>query len=78
MPTVQQILTERTCKLINDGKRILLKRKDGTYLHQWTNIAAGPDSAHWTGHKNLALEIFCLRWAFALAKLYKCKVVSTK
>lgn len=71
-----QRLTDRTCKLINQGCSIYLKRKKDTrYLHSWTNIAAGWDKAQWGKLEN-ALEIFDLKWAFALAKLYKCTVVS--
>lgn len=77
--TRSERLTERTCKLINAGRIILLKRKkDGMYLHQWTPIQAGPDNAEWTGLTKLAMEMFNLEWAFAIAPLYKCKVVSRK
>lgn len=69
-------LTERTCKLIKAGCDIYLKRKDGSYLHSWTNIAAGWDKAVWTNGHEGALEIFDLKWAFGLARLYGCKVVS--
>ncbi len=69
---------ERTCKLINQNKIIILKRADGCYLHQWTMIQAGPDSAHWSGQRVLAMEMFGLEWAFAIAPLYGCKVYSYK
>lgn len=69
-------LTDRTCKLINQGCSIYLRKKnDEWYLHCWTNIAAGWDKAVW-GKRGNALEIFDLKWAFALARLYGCKVVS--
>lgn len=68
-----EMLTQRTCAIIESGGRILLRRGDW-YLHQWTNIAAGTDSAHW-GKRNTAMEMFDLKWAFAIAPLYKCKVV---
>lgn len=69
-------LTERTCRLIRQGCDIYLRsKKDGSYLHHWTNIAAGWDKASWGGREH-ALEIFDLKWAFALARLYRCKVVS--
>ena len=74
-------LTERTIKIIESGGRIFLrhitKHRGGgpfSYLGHWTNIAAGPDQAHWV-NRDCALEIFNLKWAFALAKLYNCKVV---
>lgn len=74
--TRDEKLTERTCKLIREGKYLILKqRKGGWYLHQWTNIAAGWDKAEW-GKRNVALEIFDLKWAFAIAPLYGCKVYS--
>jgi hypothetical protein len=70
-------LSERTCKLIKQGCSIYLRRKgqEDWYLHAWTNIAAGWDKACW-GKREHALEIFNLKWAFALARLYGCKVVS--
>lgn len=75
-------LTERTIKLIERDRKIVLKGNrfgvEGWYLGQWTNIAAGPDEAKWTNTSNSALEIFNLKWAFALAKLYQCKVYSVK
>jgi hypothetical protein len=67
-------LTQRTIDIINKGGRILLKRDGGWYLGGWTNIAAGPDLADWS-HRAGALEIFNLKWAFAIAPLYGCKVV---
>lgn len=70
-------LDDRSLQLIKDGKIIVLKRNDGWYLHQWTNIAAGPDAARW-GLRGVALEMFSLEWAFVIAKLYKCKVFSVK
>jgi hypothetical protein len=73
--TRDEKLTERTCKLIREGKYLILKRNDGWFLHQWTNIAAGWDKAEW-GRANVALEIFDLKWAFAIAPLYKCRVYS--
>ena len=69
-------LSERTVLLIKRKRNIYLKNSGGQYLHQWSNIAGGPDRADWTFVPCLALEIFNLEWAFALAKLYKCKVVS--
>jgi len=72
--TKDERLMERTCALINKGGYILLKRKDGWYLNCWTNIAGGKDLAQW-GKRHCALEISNLKWAFALAKLYDCKVV---
>lgn len=75
MSLINDRLTERTVKLIKRGRRIVLKSPNGWYLHCWTNIAAGWDKAHW-GKREVALEIFDLRWAFAIAPLYKCKVVS--
>ena len=68
-------LEQRTCKLIEEGKQIILKSGDGWYLHCWTNIAAGPDQVQW-GKRPAAMEIFNLKWAFAIAPLYKCEVYS--
>ncbi len=76
-------LTDRTIKIINRGGRILLRQKSKGaewipkywYLHNWTNIAAGPDHAVW-GKKENALEFFNLLWAFTIAPLYDCKVVA--
>lgn len=67
-------LTQRTVDIIVKGGRILLKRKDGWYLGQWTNIAAGPDEAHWA-RKRAAQEFHNLKWAFVIAPLYGCTVV---
>lgn len=69
-------LTERTIKIIENKGRIVIKTKDGMYLHTWSNIAAGPDNAIWTYHRKLALEMFNLKWAFTIAPLYDCKVFS--
>lgn len=69
-----RLLEEETCRIINKGGRILLKRKDGWYLSSWTNIAAGPDHAVWACKEN-ALEIFNLKWAYAIASLYNANVV---
>lgn len=68
-------LSERTCKLIEQGYRIVLRWTEDPqwYLHSHTNIAAGPDHAVW-GKVESALEIFNLEWAFALAPLYNCDV----
>jgi hypothetical protein len=68
-------LSDRTCKIINKGGNLILKRKDGWYLNAWTNIASGWDKACW-GKREGALEIFDLKWAFAIAKLYDCKVIA--
>jgi hypothetical protein len=66
-------LTARTIKIIERGGRILLRRKDGYYLHCWVNIAAGPDHVIW-GLQNQALEFFNLKWALMIAPLYGAKV----
>jgi hypothetical protein len=68
--------TDRTCALIRRGRSILLKREDGTYLDQWTCIQAGPDSVTWTYDRATAMAFHNLDWAFAIARLYGCKVVS--
>lgn len=72
-------LEQRSLRILNKGGRIFIRRirSDGSksYLHSWTNIAAGPDKAEWTTKQSLALEIFNLEWAFAMAPLYKAKVV---
>jgi hypothetical protein len=82
----QEKLMDRTCKLINSGRYIVLKKVPGkdeaefspSYLHQWTMIQAGPDDAQWTDDVSLAMDIFSLEWAFAIAPLYGCKVYSVK
>ena len=71
--TRKERLSDRSCKIINKGGEFYLKREDGRYLGSWTNIAAGPDEAHWS--KKDRLPFFNLEWAFAIAPLYKCKVV---
>jgi hypothetical protein len=73
-------LTDRTIKIIEKGGFILLKgavdsEGKSWYLNQWTNIAAGIDDARW-GTRTTALEMFNLEWAFAIAPLYGCTVVS--
>jgi hypothetical protein len=75
--TKDEKLTKRTIKIIERGGRILIKKKgigSFCYLGQWTCIQAGIDSAHWV-KRDFAMEIFNLKWAFGLAKLYNCKVV---
>ena len=66
-------LQDRSCKIIEKGGRILLKKGDW-YIGSWTNVVTGPDNVHWGGKRD-ALEIFNLQWAFAIAPLYGCKVV---
>jgi hypothetical protein len=74
--TRDERLTARTIKLIEQGCSIYLRKKgQDWYLHCWTNIAAGPDQAQW-GKRGNALEMFNLKWAFAIAPLYGCTVVS--
>ncbi len=68
-------LTERTCQLINRHRVIALKRADGWYLGQHTNIAAGLDAAHWSWRPD-ALHLDDLELAFLLAPYFGCKVVS--
>jgi hypothetical protein len=70
----EERLSARTIKIIEKHGNILLKTEDGYYLSCWTNIAAGPDHACFS-MRETALEIFSLQWAFAIAPLYKCKVV---
>jgi len=72
--TRKERLTDRTCRIIQRGGRIVIKRNDGWYLSGWTNVFSGPDGAQWAAAKH-AVEIATLEWAFALAKLYKAKVV---
>lgn len=76
--TRKECLTDRTCKLIEQGKIIVLKRADNVYLSQHTCIQAGLDRAQWTYWPSCAMEIFGLDLAFALASLYGCKVYSRK
>lgn len=81
MKSRDERLTDRTCKLINEGKGIFLRKKEHAryvYVGQWTCIQGGPDNTHWTYWSRCAMEIGDLKWAFALAKLYGCKVVSRK
>jgi len=74
--SLDERLSNRSCKLIREGKYLYLKdKKSKFYLHGWTNIAAGPDKVVW-GQRCAAMEIFNLKWAFALAPLYKCVVVA--
>jgi hypothetical protein len=76
-------LSARTIKIIEAGGRILLRKgagrpKEGDsywFMHAWTNVAAGPDNAIWTGGKRDALEFFNLKWALTLAPLYGAKVI---
>lgn len=44
----EEKLTQRTIQIIKKHGRILLRHEDGWYLGAWTNIAAGPDEAHWS------------------------------
>ena len=67
------ILTKRSCKIIEKGGRILLK-KNGSYLHAWTDISAGWDKAVF-GRKYSAKEFCDLKIAFAVAPYFACKVV---
>ncbi len=66
-------LMDRTCKIIEKNGRILLKNREGWYLQQHTNIAAGFDAAVW-GRREAALEIDTLELAFILAPYFECKV----
>ncbi len=66
---------DRTCEIIERHGFILLKRNNGWYLHQHTNLASGFDAAVW-GTRPAALHIDSLEWAFVLAKHYEAKVVS--
>lgn len=78
MTSRKERLRDRTMGLIYEQKRILIKNKERGYLHCWTNVAAGPDQAQWTRNTSTALEFFSLEWAFAIAPLYDCKVVTRK
>lgn len=74
LTNVDQRLQDRTLKIIEQRGYIFLKKGEW-YLSCWTNIAGGPDHASWARREG-AQEIFDLKWAFALAHLYDCKVVS--
>lgn len=82
VPSRDEELTNRTCKIIEQGGLILLRRRANNprvnvtewYIHQHTNIAAGIDEMK-LGRRPVALEMHNLKWAFAIAKLYDCKVV---
>jgi ribosomal protein L27 len=75
MITEDNELTRRTIDIIEKGGRILLRQRDSYwYLQAHTNIAAGPDHAIY-GLRKEALPFFNLKWAFAIAPLYNCKVV---
>lgn len=68
-------LMERTCRIIEDHGRIVLrKNSDDWYLGHWTNIAAGIDSVSWA-RRNVALEFMTLELAYVVAPLYGCHVV---
>ena len=73
--TKKEKLHKRTMKILNRGGLIFLKRADGYYLSCWTKIAGGPDTKHFAS-REYALPIDNLLWAFTLAPLYDCKVVS--
>ncbi len=64
---------DRTCRIIERGGYILLRR-GAWYLHQHTNIAADEDSAVW-GRRNAALHFDTLELAHLLAPYFECKVV---
>jgi len=67
---------ERTCALIDEHRRIILKKRGNIwYLSQHTCIQAGSDGAEWACLA-YAMMIEDLRWAFSLARLYKCEVWS--
>ena len=69
-------LNERTVAIIEAGGRIVLKSMVGDwYLHQYTNIASGPDEAAFSSWKREALLFSNLKWAHTIAPLYNCKVV---
>lgn len=78
-------LTQKTMQIIERNGRILLRRTQRTphnndyetYLHQWSDIAGGPDNASWCYRKarKNAKEFFNLKWAHTIAPLYDCKVV---
>lgn len=63
----------RTIEIIQNHGIILLKNNDGFYLG-CCNIAGGPDQAHWVWRPE-AMSFSDMKWAFAIAKLYKAKVV---
>ncbi len=75
MRKYDRALMDRTCKGIERGGYIILKRSDGWYLHQHTNIAASYDRAEW-GLRESALHIDTLELAFLLAPYFECKVVT--
>ncbi len=74
-PPSKDPLMDRTCELIRRGRVIALKRADGYYLGQHTNIAAGRDVAIW-GWRAAALHFDSLGMAFAIAPYFKARVVS--
>lgn len=65
---------DRTCKIIERGGFILLKRGPW-YLHQHTNLAAGFDSAVW-GTRAAAMHFDSIDWAFIVARYFESRVVS--
>lgn len=68
-------LMDRTCRIIDRGGYILLKRRDDWYLHQHTNVVAGYDAAIW-GRREAALHIDTIELAFILVQYFNdCRVV---
>ncbi len=73
MRAYDEKLMTRTCRIIERGGYILLRRGDW-YMHHHTNIAADFDSAVW-GTKEAALHFDTLELAHVLAPYFECKVV---
>lgn len=68
--------TQRTCGLIDQHRRIVLKKRNDTwYLSQHTCIQSGSDGVQWACLA-YAMMIEDLRWAFSIARLYGCEVWS--
>lgn len=61
----------------NDNDNVQFFKKYDLYLHQSTDIAAGPDQAQWCYRKakHSAKEFFNLKLAYTIAPLYNCDVV---
>ncbi len=66
-------LMDRTCRIIDAGGYIVLKRGEW-YMQQHTNIAADFDSAVW-GTRRAALHFDTLEMAYLLAPYFECRVV---
>lgn len=61
-----QRLSEKTCRIIEDGGSIYVKGSNGSYVGQYTNFARTDDQIQWTTLKH-AMEFETLSRARAFA-----------